>query len=85
MNTKPSLRTGFAGVCAHAVAAGWGGVPLVGTADRIVEELQKFTGIGLDGILLSWVDYLEGLDDWQREVMPRLEQAGMRRPLHPGA
>jgi dimethylsulfone monooxygenase len=68
-----------------SIKAGWGGVPLVGTADRIVEELQKFTGIGLEGILLSWVDYLEGLDDWQREVMPRLEQAGMRRPLHPGA
>jgi dimethylsulfone monooxygenase len=63
-----------------SIKAGWGGVPLVGTPDRIVEGLQKFAGIGLDGILLSWVDYLEGLDAWQREVMPRLEQAGLRLP-----
>jgi alkanesulfonate monooxygenase SsuD/methylene tetrahydromethanopterin reductase-like flavin-dependent oxidoreductase (luciferase family) len=62
-----------------SIKAGWGGVPLVGTADRIVGELQKFAGIGLDGILLSWVDYLDGLTAWQRDVMPRLEQAGLRR------
>ena len=64
-----------------SIKAGWGGVPLVGTADRIVDDLQKFTGIGLDGLLLSWVDYIEGLDDWQREVMPRLEQLELRQPL----
>jgi FMNH2-dependent dimethyl sulfone monooxygenase len=61
--------------------AGWGGYPLVGTADRIVDELQKLSRIGIDGILLSWVDYIDGLDRWQRDVMPRLEQAGLRRPL----
>jgi FMNH2-dependent dimethyl sulfone monooxygenase len=61
--------------------AGWGGYPLVGTADRIVDELQKLNRIGIDGILLSWVDYIDGLDRWQRDVMPRLEQAGLRRPL----
>jgi len=60
-------------------------VPLVGTPDRIVDGLMKFTGIGLDGILLSWVDYLEGLEAWQREVMPRLEQAGLRQPLRVAA
>lgn len=59
--------------------AGWGGYPLVGTADKIVEELQKISSIGIDGVLLSWVDYREGLEQWSREVMPRLEQAGLRR------
>jgi FMNH2-dependent dimethyl sulfone monooxygenase len=65
--------------------AGWGGYPLVGTADRIVDELQKLTRIGIDGILVSWVDYLDGLARWQRDVMPRLEQAGLRRPVRVGA
>jgi dimethylsulfone monooxygenase len=64
-----------------SIKAGWGGVPLVGTPERITGELQKFAGIGLDGMLLSWVDYLDGLDAWQREVMPLLEQAGLRVPL----
>ncbi|HEY3917045.1 MAG TPA: LLM class flavin-dependent oxidoreductase [Stellaceae bacterium] len=63
-----------------SIKAGWGGVPLVGTPDRIVAELLKFSRIGLDGILLSWVDYLGGLIAWQREVMPRLVAAGLRLP-----
>jgi FMNH2-dependent dimethyl sulfone monooxygenase len=61
-----------------SIKAGWGGVPLVGTPDRITDELLKFSGIGLDGILLSWVDYVGGLLAWQREVMPRLVEAGLR-------
>jgi len=60
------------------IKAGWGGYPLVGTADRIVDEMQKLSRIGIDGILLSWVDYLDGLERWQRDIMPRLEQAGLR-------
>jgi alkanesulfonate monooxygenase SsuD/methylene tetrahydromethanopterin reductase-like flavin-dependent oxidoreductase (luciferase family) len=60
--------------------AGWGGYPLVGTADHIVDQLIKLKDIGFDGQLLSWVDYLGGLEHWNREIMPRLEQAGLRRP-----
>ncbi len=63
------------------VKAGWGGMPLVGTADHIVEKLIKLSSIGLDGILLSWVDYLDGMRRWHRDVTPRLEQAGLRLPL----
>jgi len=62
-----------------SIKAGWGGVPLVGTADRIVGDLEKLAAIGIDGVLLSWVDYLDGLERWQSDVMPRLEQAGLRR------
>ncbi len=61
--------------------AGWGGYPLVGTADHMVDQLQKLSEIGFDGILLSWVDYLAGLERFNREVMPRLEQTGLRRPV----
>ncbi len=63
------------------IKAGWGGYPLVGTADRIVDEILRLTRIGIDGILVSWVDYLDGLERWQRGVMPRLEQAGLRKPV----
>jgi alkanesulfonate monooxygenase SsuD/methylene tetrahydromethanopterin reductase-like flavin-dependent oxidoreductase (luciferase family) len=62
--------------------AGWGGYPLVGTADHMVDQLGKLADIGFDGMLLSWVDYLAGLERWNREVMPRLEQAGLRRSPH---
>jgi hypothetical protein len=29
---------------------------------------------------LRWLDYWDGMARWQKEVMPRLEQAGLRRP-----
>jgi dimethylsulfone monooxygenase len=64
----------------YTFKAGWGGYPLVGTADRIVSELEQLSQIGIDGVVLSWVDYRAGLDAFGRAVMPRLEQAGLRAP-----
>jgi len=61
--------------------AGWGGYPLVGTPDHIVSELGRLSDIGFDGILLSWVDYLAGLERWNKEIMPLVEQAGLRQRL----
>jgi FMNH2-dependent dimethyl sulfone monooxygenase len=61
--------------------AGWGGYPLVGTPDKIVSELETLSKIGIDGVLLSWVDYRDGMERWARDVMPRLEQAGLRRGI----
>lgn len=68
-----ALRTRF--------AAGFGGFPLVGTAERIVEKLEMMSKAGLDGVLLTWVDYLDGLQRFNRDVLPRLEQAGLRRAV----
>ena len=59
--------------------AGAGGFPLVGTPDDITVRLQQLSKGGLDGILLSWVDYEDGLRKFSAEVMPRLEQAGLRK------
>ena len=61
--------------------AGWGGYPLVGTANHMADQLGKLSAIGFDGILLSWVDYLAGLERFNREVMPLLEQSGLRQAL----
>ncbi len=58
--------------------AGWGGYPLVGTAERIASELAKLSGVGLDGVLLSWARYEEGLQRFIADVLPLLEQAGLR-------
>ena len=41
---------------AHFIA-GHGGYPPVGTAEQIVDELGKLADIGVDGCLISWVDY----------------------------
>ena len=59
--------------------AGWGGYPLVGTPEHIVDTIQALSDIGLDGISLTWVDYTDGIARWEKTMMPLLEQAGLRR------
>ncbi len=41
---------------------------------------QKIADLGIDGMILNWVDYIDGMQRWEKDVMPRLEQAGLRRP-----
>jgi alkanesulfonate monooxygenase SsuD/methylene tetrahydromethanopterin reductase-like flavin-dependent oxidoreductase (luciferase family) len=68
-----ALRTRF--------AAGFGGFPLVGTAEHIFEKLNMLSSAGLDGVLLTWVDYADGVERFNRDVLPLLEQAGLRQPF----
>src|SRR5690606_15986017 len=67
------LRTQF--------AAGGGDVQLVGTPDHIASRLQDLSDAGLDGILLTWVDFVDGITRFNRDVMPLLEQRGLRQPF----
>ena len=61
--------------------AGWGGYPLVGTADQVTDKLLELSRTGVDGTLISLVDYNAELPYWNEKVMPLLEQAGLRKPL----
>lgn len=61
--------------------AGWGGYPLVGSPARIADKIVELSAVGLDGALLSWPRYREGLQRFIAEVMPLIEQAGLRRPV----
>lgn len=61
------------------VLGGFGGVHLVGTPEQIVERLGAFSEAGADGVVLSFVNYEEGLTDWMRNVAPLLVQAGLRQ------
>ncbi|MEJ0070948.1 MAG: hypothetical protein WDO24_21950 [Pseudomonadota bacterium] len=38
---------------------------------------------GLDGTLLTWVDYEDGMRRFNRDVLPLLEKAGLRAPFAP--
>jgi dimethylsulfone monooxygenase len=57
---------------------GAGGFPLVGTAESIVDQCRALSRAGIDGILLCWIDFMDGLDRWIGDVMPMLIQAGLR-------
>ncbi len=58
---------------------------LVGTPAQIVDTMDMLTRAGLDGVVLSWVNYQVELQQWIDEVLPLMEQAGLRRPFRPGA
>ena len=58
--------------------AGWGGYPLVGSNDQVVEGLAKLVEIGLDGTVLSWPRYEEGMRQFQQVTIAALRQAGLR-------
>ncbi len=58
--------------------AGWGGYPLVGSPDQIVDGLETLSRIGLDGVLLNWPRYIQDQRWFQRHVYPRVVQAGLR-------
>lgn len=62
------------------IIAGWGGQPLVGTPDMIVDELAKYPRLGIDGLVLSWVNYHDEMREFIRDVVPLMEQAGLREP-----
>ena len=59
--------------------AGHGGYPMVGTPEQIVAQMERLSTMGVDGLLLSWVDYLGECRQWIDEVMPLMESAGLRR------
>ena len=58
--------------------AGHGGYPLVGTPEQIVDGLEILTKMGVDGCLISWVNYKDELRQWIDDVLPLMEQAGQR-------
>ena len=64
----------------YALKAGFAGYPLVGDADRIAELFTDLSEAGIDGFLLTWLDYEGGLARFGRDVLPRLEKAGLREP-----
>jgi alkanesulfonate monooxygenase SsuD/methylene tetrahydromethanopterin reductase-like flavin-dependent oxidoreductase (luciferase family) len=65
-----SMKTHFIG--------GWGGYPLVGTKEQVVDGLAMLSKLGLDGVVASWPRYIEDMRTFQRETLPLIKQAGLR-------
>ena len=58
--------------------AGYGALPLVGTPQQVVEGMQAMSDVGMDGLTLCWVDYDEGLAQFEEQTLPLMIQAGLR-------
>jgi FMNH2-dependent dimethyl sulfone monooxygenase len=59
-------------------ANGMGGVPIVGDPDDVADEMARLSAAGARGIAVSFVNYIEELPFFCNEVLPRLEQRGLR-------
>ena len=62
----------------EAFIAGWGGFPLIGTKEQIVDGLTALSRAGLDGILLAWPRYEQGMREFRDLTYPLVRQAGLR-------
>lgn len=76
-NSQSALGDQWEARAGHMIA-GYGALPLVGTPDQIVEKLAAFSEQGLAGTTVSWINYEEGIDQYQRLLLPRLVEAGLR-------
>jgi dimethylsulfone monooxygenase len=67
----------------RGLLAGGGGMPLVGTPEQIVDRLVWLKGRDVGGLALHWVDFEDGVDRFNKQVLPLMEDAGLRRPFKP--
>jgi dimethylsulfone monooxygenase len=61
------------------MVAGWGGIPLVGTPEMIVDNLVALNNAGVNGIGLGWVDYQAGVEQFNEQILPLMVSAGLRQ------
>ena len=66
-------------------ANGMGGLPLVGDPDGVAQEMARLAALGLSGIAVSFVNYLDELPYFCAEVLPRLARSGLRDAGRRGA
>jgi alkanesulfonate monooxygenase SsuD/methylene tetrahydromethanopterin reductase-like flavin-dependent oxidoreductase (luciferase family) len=55
-----------------------GGYALVGTAELIAERLGALSAAGVGEVLLTWLDYSDGMERFNRDVVPLFRQARLR-------
>jgi FMNH2-dependent dimethyl sulfone monooxygenase len=63
---------------AEMFVSGWGGHPLIGTKEQIVDGLAALSRMGLDGVLLSWPRFEAGMREFRDVTLPLVKQAGLR-------
>ncbi len=62
----------------EAFIQGWGGLPVVGTREQVVDALATLSKAGLDGLLVAFPRYEEGMRDFRDKTYALLKQAGLR-------
>ncbi|MCC6706623.1 MAG: LLM class flavin-dependent oxidoreductase [Gammaproteobacteria bacterium] len=58
-------------------AFGAGSLPLLGTADEVAEQIAELYRRGMDGVLMSYMDYLGDTRRFGQDIVPRLRAMGV--------
>ena len=64
----------------EGMIAGFWGIPMVGSPDQVAQKMLDLHAAGADGIAISFVNYDEGLEQLEHQILPRLVEAGVRAP-----
>ena len=59
-------------------AGGAGSYPLVGTPERIVDDISRIAAEGYEGAALSFVNYVDELPFFCARVLPLMRETGLR-------
>jgi alkanesulfonate monooxygenase SsuD/methylene tetrahydromethanopterin reductase-like flavin-dependent oxidoreductase (luciferase family) len=86
---EPNLAARLAGLAAserkaelrRLVAGSFYMQVLVGTPEQIADRMLRLSRAGIDGLNMTFVNYQDELRRIIGEVLPLLEQAGLRRPF----
>jgi alkanesulfonate monooxygenase SsuD/methylene tetrahydromethanopterin reductase-like flavin-dependent oxidoreductase (luciferase family) len=58
--------------------AGWGGYPLVGTPEQVVEGMKQLNEAGMGGMIMGLIDPDAELPMFRERILPLMVQAGIR-------
>ena len=62
----------------EAFIQGWGGLPVVGTREQVVDRLATLSKAGPRRLLVAFPRYEEGMREFRDKTYPLLKQAGLR-------
>ena len=58
--------------------AGWGGYPLVGTPEQVVEGMKQLGEAGMGGMIMGLIDPDQELPAFKEEILPLMVKEGIR-------
>ena len=58
--------------------AGWGGFPLVGTPEQVVQGMKELNKAGMGGMIMGLIDPNEELPMFKEQILPLMVEAGIR-------
>jgi len=62
----------------EAIISGTGTLPIVGDYDQVVERLRALSGLGIDGMAIGLVNYIDDFPALRDEIIPRMRRIGLR-------